>query len=282
MGGGYRVQLRCACFAATIVLLIAGGAGAGDLQTTIELTGAYTTISYANSSDWGWWNPGKYDDWQTGNDQEFGLAEARLLFSGATYTVLVNVERYPTLEASASRTDEETDEEINHRITTEFEAYDLALAQWFGGKAGVGVMPLVGVTYMRINETRVAVGDSVNGADQFDDRAASRLWGVLLGADWGARLAPRFVLSGRVVFRWGWGDRKATLSVIDHVSGGPVVTEVQLSDDVSRAMWGADLGLRWAATRHLQLDGGWRYRDWQYDGGPASFSGPYLRLVLVL
>jgi len=278
MEGGSRVQLRCSCFAATVLLLVAGGADAGELQTTIELTGAFTTISYANSSDWGWWNPEKYDEWQTGEDQEFGLAEARLLFSGVTYTVLFNLERYPTLEAAASRTDSVTGEEINHEITTEFKAYDLALAQWFGDKAGVGVMPLVGVTYMRISETRSAVDELGNGKNQ----AASRLWGVVLGADWGARLAPRLVLSGRVVFRKGWGDRDATIPTIGPELEEQAAADVQLTDDVSRAMWGADLGLRWAATRRLQLDGGWRYRDWQYDDGPASFSGPYLRLVLVL
>ena len=272
------MQLRSSCFAVAVVLLFAGGASSGDLQTTIEVTAAYTTISYSDSSDWGWWNPGKYDDWQTGEDKEFGLAEARLVLSDPTYSVFLNFERYPTLEAAGSRTDGETGEEIFHELTTEFEAYDLALAQWFGDEAGLGVMPSVGVTYMRINETRVAVGQSVNGAGQAEDRAASRLWGVLLGADWGARLAPRLLLSGRVVFRWGWGDRKATISV-----AGPeaAAIEVQLSDDVSRGMWGADLGVRWGATRHFHVEGGWRYRDWQYDDGPASFNGPYLRFVVV-
>lgn len=272
------MQSRSSYFAATVVLLVVGVASAGDLQTTFEVTAAYTTISYSDSSDWGWWNPGKYDDWQTGEDKELGLAEARLVLSDPTYSVFLNFERYPTLEAAGSSTDGETGEEIFHELTTEFEAYDLALAQWFGDEAGLGVMPSVGVTYMRINETRVAVGQSVNGAGEAEDQAASRLWGVLLGADWGARLAPRLLLSGRVVLRWGWGDRKATISV-----AGPeaAAIEVQLSDDVSRAMWGADLGVRWGATRHFQVEGGWRYRDWQYDDGPASFNGPYLRFVVV-
>lgn len=274
------MQLRSSCFVAAVVLLIAAVASAGDLQTTIELTGAYTAISYADSSDWGWWNPGKYDDWQTGEDKEFGLAEARLVLSDPTYSVFLNFERYPTLEAAGSRTDGETGEEIFHELTTEFEAYDLALAQWFGNEAGVGVMPSVGVTYMRINETReVHIPIGIVGG--YSDQAASRLWGILLGADWGARLAPRLLLSGRVVLRWGWGDRKATISTVGSGPWGPVVVEAQLSDNVSRAMWGADLGLRWGATRHFQLEGGWRYRDWQYDDGPASFNGPYLRFVVV-
>ena len=276
------MQLRSCYFATTVVLLVAGGASGGELQTTIEVTAARTTISYAESASWGWWNPGKYDDWQTGEDQELGLAEARLLFAGETYTVLFNLERYPTLEAAASRTGEETGEEINHELTTEFEAYDLALAQWFGGKEGVGIMPWVGVTYMRINETRATVAESVDGTDRFEDRASSRLWGALLGADWGVRLKPRLLLSGRMVLRWGWGNREATISTVGPGPEEPAAVEAQLSDDVSRAMWGADLGLRWEATRHLQIEGGWRYRDWQYDDGPASFNGPYLRLVLVL
>jgi len=55
---------------------------------------------------------------------------------------------------------------------------------------------------------------------------------------------------------------------------------VDLSDDTERAMWGVDLGVRWEAGRVVRLDGGWRYRDWQHDGGPASFSGPFVRLVV--
>ncbi|MFV2073562.1 MAG: hypothetical protein ACC742_13025 [Thermoanaerobaculales bacterium] len=252
------------------------------MQTTIEVTAARTTISYAKSADWGWWNPEKYDDWQTGEDKETGLAEARLLLTGDVYTVVLNLERYPTLEAAASRTDEETGAEINHELTTEFEAYDLALAQWFGGKENVGIMPWFGVTYMQIKETRATLAESTDGTNRFEDRARSRLWGALLGADWRARLKPRLLLSGRMMLRWGWGNREATISSIGPDAGAPAAVEAQLSDDVSRAMWGADFGLRWEANRHFQLEGGWRYRDWRYDNGPASFNGPFLRLVLVL
>jgi hypothetical protein len=273
------VQSRSSCFAATVILLVAGGASAGDLQTTIELTGAYTTISYADSSDWGWWNPEKYDDFQTVEDRDLGLVEARLLLSGDTYSAFLNLELYPTLEAAASRTDGLPGGGISYEFTTEFEAYDLAFAQRFGDETGFGVMPWVGLTYMRIDETR-EVHIPIGYVGGYSDQAASRLWGIVLGADWGARLAPRLRLSGRVVLRWGWGDRKATISTVGPGPWEPVV-EAQLSDSVSRAMWGADLGLRWGATRNFQLEGGWRYRDWQYDGGPASFNGPYLRLVLV-
>jgi hypothetical protein len=43
-------------------------------------------------------------------------------------------------------------------------------------------------------------------------------------------------------------------------------------------MFGGEIGVLWAWTRHLEVAGGWRYRDWTHDDGPASFNGPFVRL----
>jgi hypothetical protein len=60
--------------------------------------------------------------------------------------------------------------------------------------------------------------------------------------------------------------------------GEPVVDRVKVEDDTSRAMYGVELGLRWLALHGVELEAGWRYRDWEYDDGPTSFEGPFLRL----
>jgi hypothetical protein len=269
------MQIRSLWLASLMLALAGGSAGAGDLRTTIELTGAYTTPSSAKDSTWGWWDPAKYDDWETIETSEFHLADARLLFSGTTYSIIAGGEWYPDLEATASRTDGDTGNEIHDDLTASFRAYDLAIAQFYGRADRTGWMPWFGATMMEIDETRSSM-------DSATDRADSRLWGVVVGADVGGRVVPRLLVSGRVVARWGRGSRDATIAAPEPAAADPTTTSVDLSDSVDQFMWGVDLGLRWAAVETLHLEGGWRYRDWSYDGGPASFNGPYVRLVWTL
>jgi hypothetical protein len=47
-------------------------------------------------------------------------------------------------------------------------------------------------------------------------------------------------------------------------------------------MLGAELGLRLEAMDGLLIEAGWRYRDWSLDEGPATFDGPFARLILRL
>ena len=276
------MQVRSLWLAGLMLALAGGWANSGDLMTTIELTGAYTNTSYAKDFSWGWWDPTKYDDWENVEASEFHLAEARLLFSGRNSTVIVGGEWYPQLEASASRIDEDTGNEIHDELTATFRTYDLAIAKWFGRSGGTGWMPWIGATLMTIEETRSSADDGGESSAAATDRATRDLWGVVVGADVGGRVAQGLFVSGRVVARWGRGSREASMAAPEPETEDPTPTSVTLSDSVDRLMWGVDLGLRWAAMRTLLLEGGWRYRDWQHDGGPASFNGPYLRLVWTL
>ncbi len=253
------------------VLLITFGAqtaAGGDTSTTIEITGVYSGVSYGNDAAWGWFNVGKYDDWQTSDEKKFDLAEARLLILGQDYTTFLGIERYPTLNASGS-INPSGGEVIREDLTAKFEVYDLALAQSFKLRRKSLMSPWLGITHIRINETMVASAP----ADQPEGTATSRLWGAAFGTDCGLELTDSLLATGRFVIRWVKGTRKAK----EYGDG----LEVELSDSTTRAMYGAELGLRWEATRNIHVEGGWRYRDWQYDHGPASFSGPFVRLLVV-
>lgn len=244
-----------------------------DTVTFLELTGANSTISYSDEAAWGWWNVSKYDEWRPEESTEFGVVGARMMVVGTTYGVFVDGEWYQTLQAAGSFTDPDSGEQVHHDLTADIEVYDLAFTQWFGANPDSGLRSWFGVTHMRIDETRTAESDggtrSVN--------AASRLWGLGLGADGHLRVGNRLGLSARLAFRWAEGDRDARV-YSDGSDGSPVVT-VELSDDTSRTMYGVDLGVRWLPIWNLALEAGWWYRDWQRDGGPARFNGPYFRVI---
>lgn len=80
-----------------------------------------------------------------------------------------------------------------------------------------------------------------------------------------------------MAIRWAEGDRDARV-YSDGSDGSPVGT-AELSDDISRTMYGVDLGVRWLPISRFALEGGWWYRDWRRDSGPASLNGPYLRAI---
>jgi len=263
-----------------IAVLVASSAPCADVRFSLELTAAYTDVSYSGDAAWGWWNVGKYDVWQPSEVDEVGLVDVRLLFRGPTYTVFLAGEWYPSLQASASRTDPESGEEVHHELGADLEVYDLAIGQWFGPDDRAGVRPGVGLTYMGIDEGRNTVTDPLDAAALPADEARSRLWGVAIGADGGLEVASRLSVGGRVVIRWAEGTRKASFYPEGSDPGDPQVVRLEVSDSVSRTMFGAELGLRWEASPYVQLEGGWRYRDWQQDDGPASFNGPFVRLVV--
>ncbi len=265
---GRKTMGRAGLFAGVLMITLGAlTAAAGDTSTTIEITGAYTGVSWASDAAWGWFNPGKYDDWQTADDQEFDLAEARLLVRGKNYTSFLGFEHYPSMSAVGNYSSG-SGEMIRDDLTAELEVYDLGLSQTYKLKRSSTVSPWLGVTHIRINETL-----SSEPSDQPDATATSRLWGAGLGTDLGLELTDGLLFTGRFVIRWAKGSRKAK----EYEDG----LEVNLSDSTSRAMYGGELGLRWEATRNIHVEGGWRYRDWQYDHGPACFSGPFVRLLVV-
>ena len=252
-------------------------AAGGDPRMMAELTLAETSASYADDPAWGWWDAAKYDDWQPVAVQEVGLVGARLVSERDTYTVLLAAERYPTLRASASWTDPATGA-MTDALSAEHETYDLALGQRLVLSRGANLMPWVGLTYLHIEETRESGPAFSPAPDQPVETADTRLWGAVLGVDGDVPLASRLAVTVRLAARWGQGAREAKL-LSDPVSPGePEVDWVKLSDDTSRAMYGAELGLRWLVGSKLELGAGWRYRDWRYDHGPASFDGAFVRL----
>ena len=251
----------------------------GDEEVVLEITGATLTPSSSQSSTWGWWNPGKYDEWLSDNESNVALNEARLLVSGSTYTVILGGEWYPTLSASGSFIDPQSGETVVEEPTMDISTYDLGLGQIFGRGGRIAVMPWIGATYVRVSEElRIDQTGSSTG-DGGKNTASSGLWGVAGGADLRVNAWSKLDVIGRVTLRWATGTRNATLNTQDPGSGQGGA--VELSDSVDQYSWGADLGLRWAVTGTFEFEGGWRYRDWTLNDGPASFGGPYLKVVLV-
>ncbi len=263
-----------------IPVLVPLAAPGGELHSRFELTAAETSVSPASDPDWGWWSAGKYDTWSPSDEGEDGLVEARLVLAGETYATLLVAERYPELAAAASWTDPSSGAALDHALTAELEVYDLALARRVGREDQSGMMAWLGLTLVDVDETRAAP-DAAGGAPV--ESATSRLWGAVAGFEGELSLATRLSAVGRLVVRYARGTREATLrpEVPDPDPGDPVAGTVELSDSTERGMWGGELGLRWAASEWFEVDGGWRYRDWEVDGGPASFDGPFLRVAVV-
>jgi hypothetical protein len=249
-------------------------AAGGELPVTLELTGAYLSASYSDDADWGFWDLGKYSSWLTLEEDESDLVELRLLIPGNGFTAFIAAERLPALSATGIY----AADGLWHELSCELTTYDLAYGQWFRAERGSGVFAWVGLTRMEIEEIRTLFGDPVAEPLLPKDEAVSRLWGAAGGADGELWLNPRLAVTGRVVLRWAKGDRDQVMYV-DGLEDSQV-SEVRLSDTTSRLMYGGELGLRWSATEKIRIEGGWRYRDWRHDNGPASFSGAFLRLAL--
>jgi hypothetical protein len=262
-----------------IALMLVSGLGVAAEQAVIlEITGADLEPSSSSSSTWGWWNPGKYDDWVVGSGSSFELVEGRLLMVGTTYAVLLSGERNPTIDATGSREDPDTGEAVVDDVTLKTAAYDLGLGQVFRPDKGVEVMPWVGLTYLTLDEELAGVQPEPPSTGTRDTSRAG-LWGVAVGADVRVQVWSRLHVTGRLTVRWGTGTRDATVHIEDPVSGEPGT--VKVSDSVDQWMWGADLGLKWAASDVFEIEGGWRHRDWTYGDGPASFTGPYVKAGIV-
>ena len=266
------VSLITGCVLVMLPLVALGG----DQSTVVELTAANTGFSSADDAVWGWWNPSKYDQWTASEDDQFGLAEARLEMAGKTYAFILGIELYPTIEALGILTDPDGEETSSTQISTNIKIFDLGYGQNFQTGSNFKLKPWLGLTHIRINEDRILVEDPTGSAS---DQADSRLWGFVVGAEGKLSVSQRWSITGRAVVRWARGDRDTVIQLTGTVDP-PLASDANLSDKVTRAMWGADLGARWKASDSLDLEGGWRYRDWHYDDGPGSFSGPYLRLAL--
>jgi hypothetical protein len=268
-----RVKLLRWILVAVVVGIIPYPAMCSDRKVVLELTAASLSATTPDSASWGWWEPSKYDAWQMGDDQGLRFADGRVLVSGTTYTVFLAAEFLPTVVATGSYDDGQGQTVVDD-LTLKIETYDLALGQFFGSSPRTGVMPWIGVSYVRLEETLAVVG----GTSSQDD-ATSSLWGLVAGADGTVAIWSRLDFSGRVVLRWASGTRTAFVST--EGSGSFEGGSVEQSDETDRTMWGVDLGLRWRATRVFEIEGGWRYRDWTLDGGPAKYSGPYVKVLFV-
>jgi hypothetical protein len=264
-----------------IALLVARAGLCGDTNVVFEIAVANLSPSSSSSADWGWWNPDKYDEWHFDDTAEFGLADARLLVSGKTYTIILDGEWYPTLDAVGSADLGPGEDELVQQLSLKNSVYDLGIGQWMGKNNRTGVMPWVGATYMRISEHRTTVPPPDSGTPEVTDRADSSLWGVVVGADASYQVWSTLDVTGRLLFRWATGTRTAKISSQDPGGGGSTGGTAEVSDSIDSGMWGIDLGLRWNATKAFWLEVGWRYRDQTYDGGPATYGGPQIKAAYV-
>jgi len=265
-----------------IALFVARAGVAVDSKVVFEVAIANLSPSSSSSADWGWWNPGKYAEWHFDDSAEFGLADVRLGVSGKTYTVILDGEWYPTLNAEGSADLGPGEDELVQQLSLKNSVYDLGIGQWLGKNSRTGVMPWIGVTYMQINEHRTTVPPPDSGAPEVTDRADSNLWGVVFGADASYQVWSTLDVTGRLLFRWATGTRTAEISSQDPGGGGSTGGTAELSDSIDTGMWGIDLGLRWNATKAFWLEVGWRYRDQTYDRGPATYGGPQIKAAYVL
>jgi len=250
----------------------------GDEVVALEVGFARQSVSYADDASWGWWSPEKYDEWQAFDDASFELSEAQILIGGDVYTVIFGYETYPDLRGEGSFEHPTSGEQVGQALLDEIQVYDAAIAQLVKRRRGY-LMPWVGLTRIAVDGRRIS---SIGGSpvDQPADESKTRLWGAVLGVAGGFDVADRVFVTGRVVVRWARGDRDASFTPVDD-SGEPGIGRVEISDTVTQAMWGAEAGVRWSAFNGFSVEGGWRIRDWQYDDGPARFSGPFARVGIV-
>ncbi len=124
----------------------AGSAACADAPVIIELTGAYTSASLSDSSAWGWWNPSKYDSWQSTGDDEIGLAAARIVWDHPTYPFMLGGEWYPKLEALGTVESSDAGAGYSDQLVGDLEAYDLALGQKYGDDYKANITPWFGAT----------------------------------------------------------------------------------------------------------------------------------------
>ncbi len=248
----------------------------GEPGVAFDIAFANLSPSVPSGADWGWWNPGKYDEWAFDDGADFAIADARLLVAGKTYTAILGGEWFPTLNAVGTAAPGGEEDDIVQPLSLANSAYDLGIGQWFGGDHRTGIMPWVGVSYMRISEDRTTAPPPGSSDDSITENAAADLWGVVVGADGSYRIWSTLDVTGRVLVRWATGTRTARVSPQDPGTG-----TVEVSDSIDTGMWGIDLGLRWNATRSFWLEIGWRYRDQSYDGGPATYGGPQVKAAYV-
>jgi hypothetical protein len=244
-----------------------------DNDVVLEIGVAKLGPSSSSSATWGWWNPGKYDEWTAETASELELSDLRLRFSGKTYTVVLEGEWLPTLEAGGRSDQAFTTDELVQDLSFETSVYDLGFGQWFGKNRRTGVLPWIGATYMRLRERRTTILPPGSNPAEVTDGASANLWGVVIGADGSYRIWSTLDLTGRLLLRWATGTRNAQIASQD--PGGDGTAEV--SDSVDAGMWGLDIGVRWNATKLFWLEAGWRYRDQTYDGGPATYGGPQIK-----
>lgn len=257
-----------------IIVLAARVGLCADTNVVFEIGVANLSPSSSAGADWGWWNPAKYDEWDADGSSDFGLDDARLLVSGKPYTVILEGEWYPTLEAVGSADQGSGEDELVQDLSLKNSVYDLGIGYWMGRDARTGAMPWVGLTYMLLSESRTTVPPAGSTGAAVTDNADSKLWGAVLGVDASYQVWKTLDVTGRLMFRWATGTRTATINSQD--PGGGVGT-VKVSDSIDAGMWGIDLGLRWNASRAFWLEFGWRYRDETYDGGPATYGGPQIK-----
>jgi hypothetical protein len=250
-------------------------AQAEDLRTSLEITGSSISPSINEGGAWGWWNPSKYQLWEADQDDSFDLAEIRLTIPGEEFSGFLAVEFYPELTGGGVQYDEEGTLFAAHHLETEITVYDLAMTQTLKTQGDLLFRPWIALTHMQIEEKRYLLQEEGLPVD----RARSKLWGAAIGLAAETSLPWNLRLSGRVVARWATGDRDATFTP-EASNDVPGSIQVKTSDSVDRFMWGGEIGIRWQASTPFGLEGGWRFRDWTYDDGPASFDGLYLRLLL--
>lgn len=265
------------------VALVSLGAHAvygGDSTVVFEVAGANLSPSTPADADWGWWNPGKYDEWTEDGGANFGLADIRLLVSNKTYTVILDGEWYPTMDAVGTSDTDPSKDELVQNLSLKNSAYDLGIGYRFGKDLRTGAMPWVGLTYMRLSESRTTVPPAGSGGSGVTDSADAGLWGVVVGVDGSYRVWSTLDVTGRLLLRWATGTRNATINPQDP-DGGSSGGSVEVNDSIDAGMWGVDLGVRWNATKAFSLEVGWRYRDQTYDGGPATYGGPQIKFAYV-
>lgn len=260
-----------------IVVLTGGLSSASDSRVVVEVAVANQRPSVPSGANWGWWNPSKYPDaWDPDESASFGVADARLLVSGGTYTVILAGEWYSTLDAVGTYDLDGGDGPVTDSLSLKTQIYDLGLGMWLGRDARNGAMPWIGATYMDIGEQVTSTPPPGSGLSQSAKRADSGLWGVAAGVDGSMTVWSSLDVTGRLLVRWATGTRRATLSPEDP---GGVGGEVVVSDSIDHLMWGLDIGLRWRATRMAQIEAGWRFRDRSLDAGPATFGGPQIKVA---
>lgn len=225
----------------------------------------------------------------------FHFSELRVSVPFKKVEFFAGFETEPAFESSVDVRGGGFDSDRHWDSNAKVRAYDAGVVLPFRFGSRWALRPWAGVTHLEIHQEISEQWSPVVGAStsagsesrEYDDR----LWGAAYGADVVFHFTGWLSASARALQRWGAGTTSLYYFFqVDYFEepyepGDEPVSSTHFEGEApsfssTAMMFGFDLGLRADIVRWVAIEGGWRYRNWDYDRNPGVYDGPYLRLPL--